>query len=176
MPCDQCVRSKAEYCNYLQNSNAHTESFRYSLKGRVAARQSYPGHREQQPISTIGHDIGTCETQLASPASIRSTDSNDGEDIQDGSLNDYSHGSEIMSSPLPVRGVFVGQQFFGPSHWMNSISQVSTTAHPSLKKSTVADIRHNRISFSKSTLCNADTNKDLKRACTGSASSWSDRS
>ncbi|CZT21686.1 uncharacterized protein RCC_07551 [Ramularia collo-cygni] len=118
-PCNQCSRTKSEYCVYLPNED---NGFRQPCHGIMKRshisrnRQSSKGHGVTHGALRVNASQRPTFEKSHSPVSGASTPTQHtlDEEWQDDHM-------DAASEHLSLRGVFVDSQFFGPSHWMSSI-------------------------------------------------------
>nr|CAO91859.1 putative transcription factor [Penicillium expansum] len=132
VPCNQCIRSKSEYCVYIQIDDDECSVQRHLKRKRTNPEQvhQFP-RREKEDSHTYCEDVPSSEGvspvfrtgfEPPRPESVVSTPT---EITHKGICSNGSSSSEDGSGVLPIRGIFLDSRFFGPSHWINSAVHVS---------------------------------------------------
>ncbi|GFG08324.1 hypothetical protein IFM61392_05307 [Aspergillus lentulus] len=127
VPCNQCVRSKSEYCVYIQIDDDECSVQRHLKRKRTNAEHIHQfSRREKEDSHTYSEDVPSSEGvspvfrtgfEPPRPDSAVSTPT---EITHKGICSNGSSSSEDGSGFLPIRGIFLDSRFFGPSHWINS--------------------------------------------------------
>ncbi|KAF7179339.1 hypothetical protein CNMCM7691_008272 [Aspergillus felis] len=132
VPCNQCVRSKSEYCVYIQIDDDECSLQRHLTRKRTNSEHIHQSsRREKEDSHTYCEDVPSSESvspvfrtgfEPPRPDSVVSTPT---EITHKGICSNGSSSSEDGSGVLPIRGIFLDSRFFGPSHWINSAVHVS---------------------------------------------------
>ncbi|KAJ5459114.1 hypothetical protein N7530_011058 [Penicillium desertorum] len=132
IPCNQCVRSKSEYCVYIQIDDDECSVQRHLKRKRTNSEHVHQfSRREKEDSHTYCEDVPSSEGvspvfrtgfEPPRPDSVVSTPT---EITHKGICSNGSSSSEDGSGVLPIRGIFLDSRFFGPSHWINSAVHVS---------------------------------------------------